>query len=394
MGCLFACFRVKDSSPPSTVEAVPSLIGDRVVRRNQLAALLLSEGSGCFESCASHGGVFQEAKFLKICEAVLENPTDIRKGSGKAKYQTRVEDVKPDTFFKKFNRLERPDQVSNAPPTANDCLAGNKRLSLLTKLTEEGRKVESIVDSASKDFSSQTGGQIHGLASQNSPGPAPLRLAKEMDTPGTLSLEKVENGRLDANGLTHTQRFCLVRNPLLLRVSSHNSCQSADSANAGTGQQGTPSFVLVESEFSQMNDKASSSDRVSEEAGSKPIMNCSDDPFASPDGRRLNNGAALKERFPNSKSPVDRPIIGMVAAHWNDDETTGISPKLWDGNGIPNSTNKYKEDQKVSWHATPFEERLEKALSDEKLYPQRKLPNGKPIKFDEEGEEKDAAAAT
>ncbi|CAA6669883.1 unnamed protein product [Spirodela intermedia] len=387
MGCLFACFRVKDSSPPSTVEA------DRVVRRNQLAALLLSEvpRSLCLsyflESCQSQSQLFS-LSFMSFCYRSL--------------IMNYLEDVKPDTFFKKFNRLERPDQVSNAPPTANDCLAGNKcgniprenrRLSLLTKLSEEGRKVESIVDSASKDFSSQTGGQIHGLASQNSPGPAPLRLAKEMDTPGTLSQEKVENGRLDANALTQTQHFCLVRNPLLLRVSSHNSCQSADSANAGTGQQGAPSFVLVESEFSQMNDKASSSDRVSEEAGSKPIMNCSDDPFASPDGRRLNNGAALKERFPNSKSPVDRPIIGMVAAHWNDDETTGISPKLWDGNGIPNSTNKYKEDQKVSWHATPFEERLEKALSDEKLYPQRKLPNGKPIKFDER-EENDAAAAT
>ncbi|CAE6014258.1 unnamed protein product [Arabidopsis arenosa] len=55
----------------------------------------------------------------------------------------------------------------------------------------------------------------------------------------------------------------------------------------------------------------------------------------------------------------------MVAAHWNEKEQSQISPKWWDGNGIPNSTNKYKEDQKVSWHATPFEERLEKALSEE-----------------------------
>ena len=29
------------------------------------------------------------------------------------------------------------------------------------------------------------------------------------------------------------------------------------------------------------------------------------------------------------------------------------------------------QDQKVSWHATPFEERLEKALSDESLISQR-----------------------
>lgn len=39
----------------------------------------------------------------------------------------------------------------------------------------------------------------------------------------------------------------------------------------------------------------------------------------------------------------DRPSIGMVAAHWNQEEPSQISPKWWDGNGIPNSTNKYKE---------------------------------------------------
>lgn len=33
----------------------------------------------------------------------------------------------------------------------------------------------------------------------------------------------------------------------------------------------------------------------------------------------------------------------------------------------------FVQDQKVSWHATPFEERLEKALSDEKLFPQRSI---------------------
>ncbi|CAN7006544.1 unnamed protein product [Brassica rapa subsp. trilocularis] len=75
-----------------------------------------------------------------------------------------------------------------------------------------------------------------------------------------------------------------------------------------------------------------------------------------------------EEKSNNNISTItsrDRPIIGMVAAHWNEKEQSQISPKWWDGNGIPNSTNKYKEDQKVSWHATPFEERLEKALSEE-----------------------------
>ena len=46
---------------------------------------------------------------------------------------------------------------------------------------------------------------------------------------------------------------------------------------------------------------------------------------------------------PFGRTPGDRPIIGLVAAHWNDNEPSHISPKWWDGNGIPNSTNKYKE---------------------------------------------------
>lgn len=42
-------------------------------------------------------------------------------------------------------------------------------------------------------------------------------------------------------------------------------------------------------------------------------------------------------------SDEDRPIIGMVAAHWKDEDSEKVTPKWWDGNGIPNSTNKYKE---------------------------------------------------
>lgn len=123
MGCLFACFRVKDeqSSPRSTVEAVPSMIGvstnlplialfgpallglailslptgfalwdnnslilvvsfpdptyflifhglcqDRVVRRNQLAALLLSEGSAYSDGRCLFPCVFIPFNYLHL----------------------------------------------------------------------------------------------------------------------------------------------------------------------------------------------------------------------------------------------------------------------------------------------------------------------------------------
>ncbi|XP_047310026.1 uncharacterized protein LOC124913658 isoform X3 [Impatiens glandulifera] len=88
----------------------------------------------------------------------------------------------------------------------------------------------------------------------------------------------------------------------------------------------------------------------------------------------------------------DRPIIGMVAAHWTtEDESCEIPAKPWDGKGIPNSTTKYKEDQKIYYHATPFEERLEKALSDETLVSRKKIVKQMlPVNF-EESEESDTA---
>ncbi|KAL6603671.1 hypothetical protein ACP70R_044032 [Stipagrostis hirtigluma subsp. patula] len=59
--------------------------------------------------------------------------------------------------------------------------------------------------------------------------------------------------------------------------------------------------------------------------------------------------------------------------NWDVENPTPRLPKTWNGNGIPNTTSRYKEDQKVRWHCTPFEERLLKVLSDEELQPPRKL---------------------
>ncbi|GKB87810.1 glutamate--glyoxylate aminotransferase 2, partial [Tanacetum coccineum] len=76
---------------------------------------------------------------------------------------------------------------------------------------------------------------------------------------------------------------------------------------------------------------------------------------------------------------TDIDLVRMTNTHWNADAIVASPPKWWDGNGIPNSTNKYKEDQKVSWHATPFEERLEKALSEDKLIVERKQLRKTPL---------------
>ncbi|MCO5564428.1 hypothetical protein L7F22_018089 [Adiantum nelumboides] len=73
----------------------------------------------------------------------------------------------------------------------------------------------------------------------------------------------------------------------------------------------------------------------------------------------------------------ERPILGGLG-----EETCGNSKARspWDGKGTPNATAKYMEDQRVKWHSTPFEQRLEKALDKQgillqkKLFPQHQQP--------------------
>ncbi|KAK7277486.1 hypothetical protein RJT34_22499 [Clitoria ternatea] len=61
-----------------------------------------------------------------------------------------------------------------------------------------------------------------------------------------------------------------------------------------------------------------------------------------------------------SRSPDEMPIIGTVGTYWNVADSSGSASSF---KGIPNTTSKYREDKKVSWHSTPFETRLEKALN-------------------------------
>jgi len=94
------------------------------------------------------------------------------------------------------------------------------------------------------------------------------------------------------------------------------------------------------------------------------------------DNRGAESSSATNKLHDEKTLPTETPVF--TAASELDDDVKNLTPKLpkaWDGNGIPNTVSKYKEDQKVSWHATPFEERLSRALSGESNHP-RKLNSG------------------
>ncbi|XXG74534.1 hypothetical protein AAC387_Pa07g3232 [Persea americana] len=266
----------------------------------------------------------------------------------------------------------------------------------LVSLSSSTSKLESnncnLHDSLSKDVGE---GQLFGP--KHSPYPTLVKLTDEMQSPGSVHPTKLENFAGGRNARIRSQYVYPVLNPV------ENSSQwNALKKEFDTHQVDHPgeSFdqcrkACCESTKTPMKSFKDNADGIEQNRNSPmPVVESLSDwlkPVTSNDiknRRTISNGKS----YSGKSTDDDRPIVGSVAAHWNDDEPSHIPPKQWDGNGIPNSTTKYKEDQKVSWHATPFEERLEKALSDERLFPQRNPMTGKPIDFDE-SEESDTAAS-
>ncbi|MCD7450136.1 hypothetical protein HAX54_003703 [Datura stramonium] len=208
-------------------------------------------------------------------------------------------------------------------------------------------------------------------AEKYSPYPTPLKLTDEMQTPGTIF-----PAYLDCTGIAKTARIRSqyvypVLNPVddasqFKELSDEDSYSTQDSNSRlsfshTTDSDQRPEEANLTSELGASEFRKSAADKESKPPSINQVQS------------KQHFGSIYGENVRYGRTPGDRPIIGLVAAHWNDDDNSRISPKWWDGNGIPNSTNKYKEDQKVSWHATPFEERLEKALSEETNISQRTI---------------------
>ncbi|XP_047177777.1 protein JASON [Vigna umbellata] len=421
MGCFFACFRARDSATATTTTVPSSRSGkhkpdDVAVSRNQLSTLFLCEEREDsvvrddvkdFEVRSQKGDC--EAKFLKAGARIAFE---------KVHHESRP--FNPSTPVKcceegekRTNCFEQTPSscISNAQSSqcaSLDSTEGNRTGSLYSldknentasvspwpsaTYTKRNKSVrfECEADLSSCDLSDYGRPQMKKIDSTNnesaykpSPYPTPMKLSDEMQTPGTVyptTKEDLQNVRPRLK----SQFVYPINNP----------------------DDEVSQMILEEDGHTQDSRKLSESVECSEittltpEKGLKKIS-CEDECKVEESLSSWLKPAAviLEERNRRMqiaynhvrKSPVDRPIIGMVAAHWNENEDSQAPPpKWWDGNGIPNSTNKYKEDQKVNWHATPFEERLEKALSEESVITQRKDACGKSMPFDE-NEESDTA---
>lgn len=140
----------------------------------------------------------------------------------------------------------------------------------------------------------------------HSPHPTPLNLIDSMQTPGTVFAS-------GPNARIRSQYVYMAMNPA--EVVSLGAPEDANYNSEGSLRGGS-----VQTDTSKGTDLAS---------------------WLKPPA----SGGAINERkYRPGRNQGERPILGLVAEHWKEDEDVPrISPKQWDGNGIPNSTTKYKE---------------------------------------------------
>ncbi|PPS12382.1 hypothetical protein GOBAR_AA08261 [Gossypium barbadense] len=362
MGCFFHCFGVRtDRSRPHLVASC-SKSTERTVSRNRLSSLFVDEEKGDspsndLESPQINKGLKDEAKFLKSCGTIPETPVEIRKASHKLKQSppcggdsetSKYRSWLPNTSIDKLQLDKKSDQ----PPTPS------KLFEVLGRSDSPDNTPSSCISNAANT----------GMSSICSTEGSEATTADKTAKTGTVFPSNVG---IFANGKTRirSEYVHLVLNPVG-NASPLNAMKKEPLSSKEMFNEQEESPERLENGTPKLGVKQASLGKDSEDEGSlsawlKPKQITIDDP-----DKNIHVTSSKTPQF--NRTPGDRPIIGMVAAHWNEDESSRISPKWWDGNGIPNSTNKYKEDQKVSWHATPFEERLEKALSEESLISQRK----------------------
>ncbi|XP_019182282.1 PREDICTED: protein JASON-like [Ipomoea nil] len=375
-----------------------------------------------------------QAKFLKACGTLQEAPSEIQKLSKECEDSSALKVVSPNSgswlpnsSIENQNLVEKPDQPLTPPKNCKEVMEGsdssvvtpssymeNGEKSIGSRNGSVSRNTPSIginankahgdtvssvspailpssthinksvrfelesypTTSAAKTFSSR----FASLKSQHSPYPTPLKLTNEMQTPGTVFPSYVNNNV--ANGKHPRVRYQYVvstSNRELKELMDEDSTSIQDSTS-----------ILLPSDMGKSlehpNETNLNSEMVLREtvANKELELEASLSSSLNPSLNQVDSNLHFVESVHSGRTPGDRPILGMVAAHWHDHDTSHISPKWWNGNGIPNTTTKYKEDQKVSWHATPFVERLEKALSDETFVSQRKqISCPAPISFNE-----------
>ncbi|XP_047312256.1 protein JASON-like isoform X2 [Impatiens glandulifera] len=378
MDYIFSCFRFNDDkSPYSLLRAEPVLSKARepVIYRRPILPLQINRDIEHQTEIDEHSPpsmdkvnslseihldekeereLKAEAGFLKACGTLPETPAEIRKMCSKLKDSSSSSSKDsetpnfhswlPNVSIQNLNLEEQAELCPDMTPIQANRLSEETITSPMAFSTAFVSTKQ--LKNKSVHFECKANNNETSFSSMPLPYPTPLKLTDEMQTPCTA----FPSGTTMGNDKYHRIRSEYVY-PVL--KTDHNLPQLKSLKEESLDQ-----------EIETMNS-------VNEELNSQSL---SDDQHKNTciDG-----------------TPGDRPIMGTVATHWNVEEEEARF-KSFDFKGIPNTTHKYKEDQKVKWHATPFEVRLEKALLDGAFVSSRKSKMDTPtpiINFDEMLEE-------
>ncbi|KAF8108749.1 hypothetical protein N665_0104s0070 [Sinapis alba] len=410
MGCLFRCFRsrAEQSTFDASVSQPPAVNSMRGHdSKNRLSALFLSQekadsppachhrqGSG-LESMHIHKDLKYEAQLLKTCSATIATPIETRKASEKLETPQRGKQLTSFQFHSwissnsdaVFHLDEKTDEPCGefSEQTPSSCMTDARNSARIsTGYSDAGEESIGAEFRDGVDRSSKvpfTAGSITGKRES-------VRFECDFDQSYSSSSSKNSTAKIPekaGKGKFPISSRDLTSLKLSDEIQVHGTMIPANMESPARGRPRNRSQCLHSA--SNLIANASicklpvDSDEIPEQT---KVQACkekkeTESPLSVTCEGKLEESSEKSSQNMTAVSTItygDRPIIGTAAAHWNEREQSQISPKWWDGNGIPNSTNKYKEDQKVRWHATSFEERLEKALSEESgqsFIPSRKL---------------------
>ncbi|CAM8890939.1 unnamed protein product [Rhodiola kirilowii] len=310
MSCFFGCFRAKnnhDSQPPVAVDPLPTTTRKATVSQNQLSDLFASqeiEELSCrHEKITQPESVDIQCKDMEVHKVV---------GSNKQPLQ-------PWTPAKPFKLKSGLHSLEETPTSCISDPPNDPRNSVnTTETSEKGNFSASIMHlchTNKETLASQT------LSTSNN----------ECESDTSSSSTVVSSSFPDAHASNNQKDFDAPSNE---------------------------SYSLQK----RKNGPASSQKHLQVQ---ESISSCPKQMPRKKVGNKVNIQAELAAREHSGRNPGDMPKLRTIKTPWNEEfEPSPVPLKWWNGNGIPNSTNKYREDQIVSWDVTPFEERLEKALSE------------------------------
>ncbi|KAF7083823.1 hypothetical protein CFC21_087569 [Triticum aestivum] len=450
MGCFLSCFRGRPD-PASRALHDPLVrktrLGDAFLDdHHDDGTAKLEENRTPKEDLGNDGGVDddlrREANYLKSCGTISETPPEILKASNQVEEEEITECNETSNNAEENKEAlvsENKDYLSEGFNSDGHDGALKHDQDTNEGTDDHATEVESAPRSSSQERSSDQIIRNQNPDRSDSPFPTPLVLRDDIQTPGFTTHQG--NFKPGKRGRASKQFVYPVLRPIENKlqwtelrdesspvVASHPPKRrylSADSTeNEKPQQQTLPSSVNANTELS------SESAPFLFHAGRKEQHAQEVTPPEEPRDENVNQqqlvgggvGELMSKSSENGKHGVaslscwlktscadgegqtgrqlgfgsvdlsDVPIFVASGLNWDiENNPTPMLPKAWDGNGIPNTTTKYKEDQRVSWHATPFEERLMKVLSDEKPHHQRKI-SGKLIHLEEDAVESPASA--